>query len=105
MLLAADDETLGGNTVALLKPSKDVPVGTKFNCGLENSSSEIDYKKHFAAVTMKVTSVKEGIEGVPADAPAYIAAVYDGEKAIPLSDGNGTVATVERKITDGAGVR
>ena len=105
MLLAADDEILGGNTVALLKPSKDVPVGTKFNCGLENSSSEIDYKKHFAAVTMKVTSVKEGIEGVPADAPAYIAAVYDGEKAIPLSDGNGTVATVERKITDGAGVR
>ncbi len=105
MFLAADDETLGGNTVALLKPTADVPVGTRFNCGLENSSEEIDYKKHFSAVTMKVKCQKSGIEGLDGKEPEYIAAVFDGDRAIPLTDGKGTYATVERKITDGAGVR
>ncbi|MCQ2084902.1 MAG: class I tRNA ligase family protein, partial [archaeon] len=105
MLLAADDEALGGNTVCLLKPSKDVPVGTRFNCGLENNTSEIDYKKHFATVTMKVTGEKAGILDVPADSPAQIAMVYDGENVRALTDGNGTVAMVERPLKDGAGVR
>ena len=104
MLLAADDEALGGNTVALLKPSADVPPGTRFSCGLETNTGEIDYKKHFSAVTMKVTSKKDGIEGADAIDGAF-AAVYDKDKAIPLSDGKGTFAVVERKLIDGAGVR
>jgi methionyl-tRNA synthetase len=104
MLLAADDEALGGNTVALLKPSADVPPGTRFSCGLETNTGEIDYKKHFSAVTMKVTSKKDGIEGADAIDGAF-AAVYDNDKAIPLSDGKGTFAVVERKLIDGAGVR
>ena len=104
MLLAADDETLGGSTVALLKPSADVPPGTRFNCGFEVNSGEIDYKKHFSAVTMKVTSRKDGIDGAD-KAPEVIAAVFDGDRAIPLSDGKGTYAIVERKLIDGAGVR
>ena len=104
MLLAADDETLGGNTVALLKPSADVPPGTRFNCGLEVNSGEIDYKKHFSAVTMKVTTEKDGIEGA-ADINGAFAAVFDGDRAIPLSDGKGTYAIVERELIDGAGVR
>ena len=104
MLLAADDEALGGSTVALLKPSADVPVGTRFNCGFENNTGEIDYKKHFSAVTMKVTSQKAGIEGADG-APEFIATVCDAGKIIALTDGKGTFATVERKLTDGAGVR
>ncbi|MCQ2069632.1 MAG: methionine--tRNA ligase [archaeon] len=105
MLLAADDEALGGNTVCLLRPSKDVPVGTRFNCGLENNTETIDYKKHFSVVTMKVTGEKAGIEDVPSDAPAQIAAVFDGECMKALTDGNGTVAMVDRPLKDGAGVR
>ena len=94
----------GINTVCLLQPTKDVPVGTRFDCGMGTETSEIDYKKHFSAVTMKVTSKKDGIEGADAIDGAF-AAVYDNDKAIPLSDGKGTFAVVERKLIDGAGVR
>lgn len=111
MLLAADDEELGGSTVLLLTPSKEVPAGTKMNSGLENSSSRIEYKD-FQQTTIKVSSVKDGVfisSGkairLPADAPLYVAAVMDGENLIPLSDGNGCVATVDSQIMDGAGVR
>lgn len=111
MLLAADDEELGGNAVLLLKPSKDVPLGTKMNCGLENQSDIIEYKD-FQKTKMFVSSVKNGVLTVPetkidisTDAPQPVAAVVDGNAAIPLSDGNGCFATVESKIMDGAGVR
>ena len=55
MLLAADDEALGGTSVQLLRPSKNVPVGTKMNCGFDNTSSMIEYKD-FQKVSMIVSS-------------------------------------------------
>lgn len=112
MLLAADDEALGGDVVALLEPSRDVPVGTRFNCGFENNTGTIDYKKHFSAVAMKVSAVKDGLfvsEDVPIElpegSPDAVAAVLDDGKAVVLGDGNGCVATVGRRLKDGAGVR
>jgi len=109
MLLAADDEGLGGNSVLLLKPSKDVPLGTKMNCGMENSSSSIEYKE-FQQVKMYVSSVENGKFmskniSVPSDAPKKLAAVVDGDASMPLSNGNDCVATVDGEIKDGAGVR
>lgn len=111
MLLAADDEEIGGNSVLLLKPSKDVHVGTKMNCGLDNSSSIIEYKD-FQKVCMKVSVVENGIYSatknaikLPAHAPKRVAAVIDGDHIIPLSDGKECIATVESEILDGAGVR
>jgi methionyl-tRNA synthetase len=95
MLLAADDEALGGNTVVLLKPSKDIPNGTRFSCGLDIIEKEIEYKE-FQKAVIKVTSVK-GI--------GTAAAVFDGKESIPLSDGNGCFAIVDRELKDGAGVR
>ncbi len=114
MLLAADDEDLGGDSVLLLRPSDpDIPVGTRFGCGLDFTPADvIDYKKHFSAVTMKVSSVKDGIFvsenlgiELPSGAPGRIAAVVDGGKAVVLGDGKGCVATVDGDIKDGAGVR
>ncbi|MDR1690348.1 MAG: methionine--tRNA ligase [Candidatus Methanoplasma sp.] len=111
MLLAADDEAMGGTNVLLLKPSKDVPVGTKMNSGVENTSSMIEYKD-FQNVKMIVSRISEKkilsnsmeIE-LPENSPERVAAVIDGDKAIVLSDGNGCVATVDSEIKDGAGVR
>lgn len=111
MLLAADDEALGGNTVVLLKPSKEVPPGSRFDCGLGGGSKTIDYKKDFATVVLKVSSVIGGkivSEGVPAEVPEGIATVAyteDSGKVLVLGDGNGTVATVDRPVKDGTGVR
>ena len=114
MLLAADDEDLGGESVLLLRPSDpDIPVGTRFGCGLGFAPADvIDYKKHFSAVTMKVSSVKDGVfvsENIgielPSGAPGRVAAVVDGGKAVVLGDGKGCVATVDGDIKDGAGVR
>ncbi len=113
MLLAADDEELGGSNVRLLKPSDpDIPVGTKMDCGLGSCSDTIDYKKHFLKVTMKVSSQKEGMLVAPAvkvDVPGDLkraVAVIDGEGAIALSDGKGCFATVDDlPLQDGAGVR
>ncbi|MDR0887793.1 MAG: methionine--tRNA ligase [Candidatus Methanoplasma sp.] len=111
MLLAADDESLGGSAVLLLKPSADVPPGTKINSGLDNSSSRIEYKD-FQEVTIKVSTVKNGetvspsrrIE-LPKGAPDRVAFIEDGEKVIALTDGKDSVATVEAEILDGANVR
>ncbi len=111
MLLAADDEDVGGETVLLLKPSVDVPNGTKMNSGLENSESRIEYKD-FAKAVLKVGTFADGkidvgesldVEG--SDVPERAVAVIDDGKAILLSDGNGCYATVERDIIKGAGVR
>jgi methionyl-tRNA synthetase len=111
MLLAADDESIGGTAVLLLKPSKDVPLGTKINCGLDNQSDMIEYKD-FQKTVMKVSRVENGKflspEGkieLPPGAPSRVAAVIDGDKIIPLGDGKDCVATVESDILDGAGVR
>ncbi len=110
MLLAADDEELGGDTVLLLKPSTDMPNGTKMNSGLENSESRIEYK-HFQEAVLKVGKVSEGkidvgeVFEIEGDLPEYSVAVIDDGKAIALSDGNGCFATVEKPITNGAGVR
>ena len=111
MLLAADDESIGGTSVQLLKPSKDIPVGTKMNCGLENSSAAIEYKD-FQKVKMIVSKISSGkilcnsmSMGLPAGSPERVAVVIDGDKAMALSDGNGCTATVDSDIKDGAGVR
>jgi len=113
MLLAADDEDLGGTNVRLLKPSDpDVPVGTRMNCGLENGSDEIDYKKHFSKVVMKVSVLRGGMLVSPQirieapGSPGRVVAVIDGDDAIALSDGKGCYATVDDlPLIDGAGVR
>lgn len=112
MLLAADDEEIGGTTVLLLKPSADVPTGTRINCGLDTRESRIEYKD-FLKATFKVSTVDGGkfnFEGgmdidLPAGSPSRVVAVIDDSKAIVLSDGNGCVATVDREIKDGANVR
>ncbi|MCL2711896.1 MAG: methionine--tRNA ligase [Methanomassiliicoccaceae archaeon] len=96
MLLAADDEQLGGTTVSLLRPSKDVPNGTKFNCGMTMNENEIEYKD-FQKVTIKVTHSD--------DAGTMAAVVIDRNEMITLSDGNGCFAVTDRKIKDGASVR
>ena len=112
MLLAADDEDIGGSTVLLLKPSNDVPIGTKINCGLENRDSRLEYEE-FAKVVFKVSTVRDGkfnYNGgmdisLPEGAPERVVAVIDGGKALVLGDGKSCVGTVDREITDGANVR
>jgi len=111
MLMAADDETVGGNSVALLKPSTDVPDGTKLNCGLENSSSRIELKQ-FEAVKIKMSSVVDGkFMGkdikLPANAPKRVTAIIDGDEIMALGDGKDCVITVDEDspILDGADVR
>ncbi len=111
MLLAADDEDIGGSTVLLLKPSADVPNGTKMNCGMDSSESRIEYKD-FTNAILKVGSFKDGkvnvgdVLDVDGDSlPERIAVVVEDGKAVPVSDGNGCYATVDREITDGANVR
>lgn len=108
MLMAADEEPLGGTKVLLLKPSVDVPNGTRVNCGLENSSSRIEIK-HFEKVCIKVARVRDGkFLGkdivLPEGSPEVVAAVIDGDDVIPFGDGNGCVMTVEEDIMDGADV-
>ncbi len=111
MLMAADDEKVGGNHLALLKPNIDVPNGTKINCGLENSSSRIELK-HFELVTIKASSIVDGkFMGkdikLPPNAPKYVVAVVDGDNVIPFGDGKDCVITVDEdsEILDGADVR
>jgi len=109
MLLAADDEELGGKSVLLLRASEDVPLGTVMNCSMENSSSSIEYKE-FQQVTMKVSSIQNGKFMskdiiLPEGHPKTIAAVVDGNEIVPLGDGKGCLATVDGEIKDGAGVR
>ena len=111
MLMAADDEKAGGDHLALLKPSKDVPNGTRLTCGLETSTSRIELKQ-FEAVSIKVSSIKDGkfmgmdIE-LPAEVPHKVTAIVDGDKVIPLGDGKGCLITVDEDsgILDGADVR
>lgn len=113
MLLAADDEDLGGTTVLLLKPSKDMPNGTQINSGLENSESKIEYED-FVKVNLKVATVNGGkfnIDGgkdidLPDGSPTRVVAIVDADgKLLPLSDGKDCIATVDRDIIDGANVR
>ncbi|MFA6709914.1 MAG: methionine--tRNA ligase [Candidatus Methanomethylophilaceae archaeon] len=112
MLLAADDEEVGGSTVLLLKPSADVPNGTKMNSGLDNTCSRIEYKD-FLKVVFKVATVSEGkmnIDGKPDVGygqvlPERIVAAVENGVALVLSDGGQCIATVDGKITDGANVR
>ena len=111
MLMAADDEKVGGSSIALLKPSIDVPDGTKLNCGMENSSSRIELKQ-FEAVKIKMSSIVDGkFMGrdikLPANAPRRVTAVIDGDEVIALGDGKDCVITVDEDspILDGADVR
>ena len=106
MLMAAEDLYMGGSSLQLLDPAYDVPNGTRFDCGMEISESRADMK-HVERVTMKIAKVVDGkfmgmdIE-LPGNAPERIVAVIDGDKAVPLSDGNGCLVTVESDIMDGA---
>jgi len=110
MLLAADDEALGGNTVALLRPSKDLPNGTRFNCGLDTVEKEIEYKD-FQKAVIRVASIKDGVFAYgdlrikEKDAPPRAVAVIDGNECMLLSDGNGCFAVIDRDAKDGATVR
>ncbi len=111
MLLAADDEDLGGTTVLLLTPSLEVPNGTRFSSGIDSLTSRVEYKD-FLKVIMKVSTIKDGKFAygsreiiVTNDCPSTVVAVIDGNETVLLSDGNGSVATVDRDIMDGAGVR
>ncbi|MCL2296086.1 MAG: methionine--tRNA ligase [Methanomassiliicoccaceae archaeon] len=111
MLLAADDEALGGTSVQLLRPLKDLPPGTKMNSGLKNSSSMIEYKD-FQKIKMVVSRASGGKVlcnsmniDLPAGSPERIAVIVDGNNALVLSDGKGCVATVDSDIKDGAIIR
>ena len=106
MLMAAEDLDMGGDSLQLLDPACDVPNGTQFNCGMEISESRADMK-HVERVEMKISRIENGkflgmdID-LPEGAPERIVAVIDGGRAVPLSDGNGCLVTVESDITDGA---
>ncbi len=106
MLTAADDENMGGETVHLLAPSCDVPNGTRFDCGVEGTSSRIE-TKHVEQVVMKTVHVVDGkAMGVdmPEGAPSVVIAVIDGDDVMILGDGNGCFATIDGDIQDGANV-
>lgn len=109
MLLAADDEDAGGSEVLLLKPSTEVPNGTRMNCGLDSRDGRIEYKE-FQNAVMKVVAVKDGVissDGVSANVTTdmeCLAAVIDAQGIIPLSDGKDCFATVDGKM-DGARIR
>lgn len=108
MLMALDDEDLGGHAIKLLKPSADVPNGTRIDCGLECSSSRIEVK-HCEAVDIRVGKLQNGhIFGgnVPEDCPDICALVYDGDVRVPMGDGKGCYITVDDDdFLDGARVR
>ena len=106
MLMAAEDLDMGGNSLQLLDAAYDVPNGTRFDCGMEISESRADMK-HVERVVMKIAKVADGkFMGMdidlPEGAPERIVAVIDGDRTIPLSDGNGCLVTVEKDIMDGA---
>lgn len=108
MLMALDDEDLGGDAIKLLKPSADVPNGTRIDCALECSSSRIEVK-HCEAVDIRVGKLADGhILGgnVPEDCPDICALVYDGDLRVPMGDGKGCYITVDDgDFIDGARVR
>ena len=108
MLMALDDEEQGGTAIKLLKPSADVPNGTRMDCGLECSSSRIEVK-HCEAVDIRVGKLTNGhILGgnVPEDCPDICALVYDGDLRVPMGDGKGCYVTVDDgDFIDGARVR
>lgn len=108
MLMALDDEEQGGYALLLLKPSADVPNGTQIGCGLDISSSRIEVK-HFEKVHIEVGKLIDGKvlgHDAPADAPAAMAYVIDGDERLPLGDGKGCYITVDNlDFKDGALVR
>ena len=108
MLMALDDEEQGGTAIKLLKPSADVPNGTRMDCGLECSSSRIEVK-HCEAVDIRVGKLVDGhILGgnVPEDCPDICALVYDSDLRVPMGDGKGCYVTVDDgDFIDGARVR
>ncbi len=107
MLLAADDEDLGGGKVLLLTPSSDLPNGTRMDSGLGSKGSRIEYKE-FTEAVMKVHS-RRSASSIGAElsegSPDPVVLIVDGDKVLPLSDGKGSIATLESAITDGASVR
>ena len=108
MLMALDDKEQGGDALLLLKPSADVPNGTQIGCGLDISSSRIEVK-HFEKVHIEVGKLIDGKvlgHDAPADAPAAMAYVIDGDERLPLGDGKGCYITVDNlDFKDGALVR
>lgn len=108
MLMALDDEEQGGDALLLLKPSADVPNGTQIGCGLDISSSRIEVKQ-FEKVHIEVGKLIDGKvlgHDAPADAPAAMAYVIDGDERLPLGDGKGCYITVDNlDFKDGALVR
>ena len=56
MLMAAEDLDMGGDKLLLLEAARDLPNGTRFDCGMEVSESRADMK-HVERVVMKVAKV------------------------------------------------
>ncbi|MDI3482408.1 MAG: methionyl-tRNA synthetase [Candidatus Methanomethylophilaceae archaeon] len=94
MLLAADDEGLGGRSVKLLTPSVDLPNGTRVDCGLGSPVEAIGYNE-FQKVDMRVSTDDQGNK---------VVVVRDGE-AMMVLNADGVVITVDGCISDGAKVR
>ncbi len=110
MVLAADDEKLGGEGVRLLTPSDDLPNGTPVDCGLEIGGGKLDYKD-FQKVDMKVFNLLKGQETVsgmvletPPDADSNLALVCDDGKARILMAADVAI-TIDGDLKDGATVR
>jgi len=108
MLLAADDEDCGGSSVLLVEPSKNVPNGTRMNCGFPSGSGIVEFKE-FQNVIMKIMSVNNGTissDGHTAEVetklPCIAAVIDDG--ILPITDGKDCFATVKGKM-DGAKIK
>ena len=104
MLLAADEEEIGGKRVLLLKPSLQRPLGTRMACGFESDRPIIEYKE-FQKVKMNVKVKNEDIAKMSDSDSRFLVLVSDEGDAILLSDGDGCHATVDSEMMDGANVR
>jgi hypothetical protein len=75
--------------------------------GLGSKGSRIEYKE-FTEAVMKVHSRKSASDlgaKLPEGSPDPVVLIIEGDRILPLSDGKGSVATLESAITDGASVR
>ena len=109
MVLAADDEKMGGDNVRLLTPSADLANGSRVDCGMDVNGGKLDYKE-FQKVDMKVFNITEGQEEVAGakldwqSADASVVIVRDEHRAAVLRSGD-VFITVDGELRDGAMVR
>ncbi len=112
MLLAADDESLGGDQVLLVQPSRSVAPGTPIHSGLAVKGSRIDFKD-FQKAVLRIARHEGGamlLDDHPEvdlaeGAPERLAVALDGDKALPLHGEDDVYLTVGKPIGDGACIR